>query len=235
MAYSWFPKAKHGKKRGRLVNQSSKAKGAAFKLFSFLYVDNGAMLFDNIEDMESRESVCYSSILANLAMKCMLEERQQGLKNWMHISPCIPRNQGGRIKNQHQRRRTRVLHTKVFKYLGSPITSEQNDKIDVDARICSLKLKKPWGHWWRIAMQTTQLDSQATIYLAIPSNFMGRNKNMGFDKKNMKKKLTPVFPHRCILRSKLQINMFKVKERWIKNEEIKDRIQLQSMENLINS
>eukprot|EP00978_Attheya_sp_CCMP212_P018394 scaffold50315_cov46-Attheya_sp.AAC.1 len=51
MEYKWFPQSKNGNKRGRLTSQSSKSKGAEFDIFYFLYVDDGAMLFDTREDL----------------------------------------------------------------------------------------------------------------------------------------------------------------------------------------
>eukprot|EP00978_Attheya_sp_CCMP212_P047678 scaffold422982_cov34-Attheya_sp.AAC.1 len=52
MEYNWFPKARNGNKKGRLINQDSKAKGSTFDLFYFLYVDDGAMMFDNRTGLE---------------------------------------------------------------------------------------------------------------------------------------------------------------------------------------
>jgi hypothetical protein len=52
MEYKWFPQTKSsGNKRGRLTGQSPKAAGTEFDLFYFLYVDNGAMLFNTREEL----------------------------------------------------------------------------------------------------------------------------------------------------------------------------------------
>ena len=51
LGFNWFPETKSGIKNGRLTGQSPKAKGTLFDLFYFLYVDDGAMLFETREDL----------------------------------------------------------------------------------------------------------------------------------------------------------------------------------------
>ena len=49
--FNWFPEKTNENKSGRLTGQSPKAKGTLFDLFYFLYVDDGAMLFELREDL----------------------------------------------------------------------------------------------------------------------------------------------------------------------------------------
>jgi hypothetical protein len=62
LEYKWFPTSKNGNKRGRLTGQSPKAIGTKFDLFYFLFVDDGAMLFDNREDLEAGTTLPFFSL-----------------------------------------------------------------------------------------------------------------------------------------------------------------------------
>eukprot|EP00978_Attheya_sp_CCMP212_P022946 scaffold69384_cov30-Attheya_sp.AAC.1 len=116
-----------------------------------------------------------------------------------------------------------VSFTTRFKYLGSFITSEQNDELDVDARIAQAnKAIGALRNYFRC--KQVGLRVKRLIYLAIPINLvLWGAETWALTDRSMKK--LAVFHHRCI-RSILQINMHKVKEKRIKNKEIRTRIEL---------
>jgi hypothetical protein len=60
MEYKWFPQSKNRNKRGRQTSQSPKLKGSEFDLFYFLYVNDGAMLFDMREDLAEGTQLLFS-------------------------------------------------------------------------------------------------------------------------------------------------------------------------------
>eukprot|EP00978_Attheya_sp_CCMP212_P032226 scaffold124663_cov50-Attheya_sp.AAC.1 len=100
-----------------------------------------------------------------------------------------------------------VSFTKTFKYLGSLITSELNDAVDV-----SLKAKR-------------------MIYLAIPINLvLWGVESWALTEASMKK--LSVFHTRSI-RTILQINMTEVQEKRIRNEKILEMINIPSMDRLV--
>ncbi len=60
LEYNWFPESANGNKRRKLTGQSPKALGSKFDLFYFLYVDDGAMLFENREDLKKGTNLIMS-------------------------------------------------------------------------------------------------------------------------------------------------------------------------------
>eukprot|EP00978_Attheya_sp_CCMP212_P035207 scaffold151694_cov29-Attheya_sp.AAC.1 len=77
MEYKWFPTAKNGNRNGRLTGQSPKAKGTLFDHFYFLYVDDGAMLFDNREDLEAGMTLLFTHFARfGLEMHIVCEDKK---------------------------------------------------------------------------------------------------------------------------------------------------------------
>eukprot|EP00978_Attheya_sp_CCMP212_P014219 scaffold36176_cov48-Attheya_sp.AAC.4 len=79
LGYNWFPESGNGNKRGRLTGQSPKAMGLKFDLFYFLYVDDGAMLFDNRKDPEEG----HTKLIMDHFARFGLDAWRQGIKDQM--------------------------------------------------------------------------------------------------------------------------------------------------------
>eukprot|EP00978_Attheya_sp_CCMP212_P043669 scaffold289028_cov40-Attheya_sp.AAC.1 len=123
-----------------------------------------------------------------------------------------------------------VSFTKCFKYLGSIISSNLNDEIDIDARIS--QANKAMGALREyVRCPQVNLQSKRLIYLAIPINLVLWGVESWALTDRCYKKLQ-VFHTRSI-QSILQINMTQVKEDRISNHQILKQIDIPSMENII--
>ena len=123
-----------------------------------------------------------------------------------------------------------VSFTKNFKYLGSLITSELNDAVDVEARIA--QANKAMGALREyFKCKQVSLKAKRMIYLAIPINLvLWGVESWALTESSMRK--LSVFHTRSV-RSILQINMTEVQEKRIRNEKILEMINIPTMDRLV--
>jgi hypothetical protein len=77
LEYNWFPESMNGNKRRRLTGHSPKALGSKYDLFYFVYVDDGAMLFKNREDLKKGRNLIMSHFTRfSLEMQIGCNEKQ---------------------------------------------------------------------------------------------------------------------------------------------------------------
>eukprot|EP00978_Attheya_sp_CCMP212_P012017 scaffold29800_cov23-Attheya_sp.AAC.1 len=228
MEYKWFPQSKNGNKRGRLTSQSPKSKGSEIDLFYFLYVDDGAMLFDTREDLAEGTQLLFIHF-ARFGLKMHIGVGDKKSKTECVHFPAANQQQPANLENI-QVEQGFVSFTNCFKYLGSIISSNLNDEIDIDARISQANkaMGAPRGYF---RCPQVNLHSKRLIYLAIPINLVLWGVESWALTERCYKKLQ-VFHTRSI-RSILQINMTQVEEERITNHQILKRIDIPSMENII--
>ena len=228
MEYKWFPQSKNGNKRGRLTSQSPKSKGSEFDLFYFLYVDDGAMLFDTREDLAEGTQLLFNHF-ARFGLEMHIGVGDKKSKTECVHFPAADQQQPANLENI-QVEQGFVSFTNCFKYLGSIISSNLNDEIDIDARISQAnKAMGALRGYFRCPQ--VNLHSKRLIYLAIPINLVLWGVESWALTERCYKKLQ-VFHTRSI-RSILQINMTQVEEERITNHQILKRIDIPSMENII--
>eukprot|EP00978_Attheya_sp_CCMP212_P043112 scaffold275595_cov30-Attheya_sp.AAC.2 len=123
-----------------------------------------------------------------------------------------------------------VSFTKTFKYLGSLITSEPNDAVDVEARIAQAnKAMGALRDYFKC--KQVSLKAKRMIYLAILINLvLWGDESWALTETSMRK--LSVFHTRSI-RTILQINMTEVQEKRIRNEKILEMINILSMDRLV--
>eukprot|EP00978_Attheya_sp_CCMP212_P009953 scaffold23798_cov44-Attheya_sp.AAC.1 len=169
MEYKWFPQSKNGNKRGRLTSQSPKSKGAEFDLFYFLYVDDGAMLFDTREHLAEGTQLLFSHF-ARFGLEMHIGIGDKKSKTECVHFPAANQQQPANLENI-QVEQGFVSFTNCFKYLGSIISSNLNDEIDIDARISQAnKAMGALREYFRCPQ--VNLQSKRLIYLAIPINLV---------------------------------------------------------------
>eukprot|EP00978_Attheya_sp_CCMP212_P027760 scaffold93832_cov47-Attheya_sp.AAC.1 len=170
LEYKWFPTSKNGNKRGRLTGQSPKAIRTKFDLFYFLYVDDGAMLFNNREDLAAGITLLFSHF-ARFGLEMHIGRNDKASKTECMYFPAF--------EKKYQESNTEnidvgdgyVSFTKKFKYLGSLITSELNDAMDVDTRISQAnKAMGALRDYFKCKQMS--LKAKRMIYLAIPINLV---------------------------------------------------------------
>eukprot|EP00978_Attheya_sp_CCMP212_P038155 scaffold186307_cov51-Attheya_sp.AAC.1 len=228
MEYKWFPQSKNGNKRGRLTSQSSKPKGAEFDLFYFLYVDDGAMLFDTREDLAEGTQLLFSHF-ARFGLEMHIGMGVKKSKTDCVHFPAANQQQPANLENI-QVKQGFVSFTKCFKYLGSIILSNLNDEIGIDPSISQANnAMGALREYFRCPQ--VNLQSKRLIYLAIPINLVLWGVESWALTERCYKKLQ-VFHTRSIW-SILQINMTQVEEDRILNHQILKQIDIPLMENII--
>eukprot|EP00978_Attheya_sp_CCMP212_P001663 scaffold3438_cov64-Attheya_sp.AAC.4 len=128
------PKSEKRKQERETDKPDSKAKGSTFDLFYFLYVDDGAMMFDNRKDLEEGVTLLYKHFLARFGLEMHVGRGSKNSKTECMFFPAFPGNEEDE-SNINIKGEGHVSFTTRFKYLGLLITSEQNNELDVDARI----------------------------------------------------------------------------------------------------
>eukprot|EP00978_Attheya_sp_CCMP212_P016715 scaffold44003_cov57-Attheya_sp.AAC.1 len=131
------------------------SKGAEFDLFYFLYVDDGAMLFDTREDLAKGTQLLFSHF-ARFGLEMHIGIGDKKSKTECVHFPAVNQQQPANLENI-QVEQGFVSFTNCFKYLGSIILSNLNDEIDIDARI-SQELTRQWAHSVNIS------DARKSIY-----------------------------------------------------------------------
>eukprot|EP00978_Attheya_sp_CCMP212_P037002 scaffold171651_cov63-Attheya_sp.AAC.2 len=230
LEYKWFPTSKNGNKRGRITGQSPKAIGTKFDLFYFLYVDNDVMLFNNREDLVAGTTTLLFPHFVRFSLDMHIGHNAKASKTEYMYFPAF--------EGKYQESNTEnidvgdgyVSFTKIFKYLGFLITSKLNDTMDVNARISQAnKAMGALRDYFKC--KQVSLKAKRMIYLAIPINLvLWGAESWALTDKSMKK--LSVFHMRSI-RTILQINMSEVQEKRITNDEILEKINLPSMDKLI--
>eukprot|EP00978_Attheya_sp_CCMP212_P027123 scaffold90447_cov46-Attheya_sp.AAC.1 len=102
--------------------------GSKFDLFYFLYVDNGAMLFDNRKDLEESTKLIMGHF-ARFGLEMHVGHGDKASKTKCVYFPAFE-------KEYEDDGTSNFVFTKQFtKYLGSTIPYSLNDSVNIDARI----------------------------------------------------------------------------------------------------
>eukprot|EP00978_Attheya_sp_CCMP212_P036046 scaffold160870_cov73-Attheya_sp.AAC.2 len=218
--YNWFPESKNGNKRGRLTGQDTSAAGTKFDLFCFLYVDDGAMLFNNREDLIQGTNLLLSHFTC-FGLQMHIVEGDKKSKTECMYFPAFNNKYSLANMTQFDIGEGFVHFTKQFRYLGSTITSLLNDSIDIDARIAQASSKAMGALRKYFRCKQVSLTAKRLIYLAIPINLvLWGAESWAISEKSMKK--LSVFHMRSI-QAIHGINIYQVQEHHITNESILER------------
>jgi hypothetical protein len=227
--YNWFPESGNGNKRGRLTGQSPKAMGSKFDLFYFLYVDDGAMLFDNRKDLEEGTKLIMDHF-ARFGLEMHVGRGDKASKTECVYFPAFENEYEDADTSNFAVNDGFVQFTKQFKYLGSTISYSLNDSVDIDARISQAsKAMGALRNYFKC--NQVSLYAKRLIYLAIPINLcLWGSESWAISEASLRK--LKVFHTRSI-RSILKINIYEVQEKHIRNSDILSMFNLPAMENLI--
>jgi exonuclease III len=206
--------------RGRLLGQDSKAVGVSFDLLYLLYVDDGAFLFETLEEMTRGANYIHDHF------------RTFGLK--MHIgrdggkskTECVyfPASLKAELYQQIDMEQKipvkdgYVTLTRQFKYLGSWIHETLKDDYEIDIRIG--KARQQIGALKAFfKCPAIPIHSKYRIYCAIPLNTVLWGCESWSLTEQAKRRLSAY--HHTSIRSILGINIHHVEKHHIKNETIR--------------
>jgi hypothetical protein len=153
------------------------------------------MMFDNRKDLEEGVTLLYKHF-ARFGLKMHVGRDGKDSKTECMFFLAFPGNEEDK-SNINIEGEGHVLFTTRFKYLGSLITSEQNDELDVDARIA--QANKAMGalrnFFW---CKQVGLRAKRLIYLAILriNLVLWGAETWALTDRSMKK--LAVFHHHCI-------------------------------------
>eukprot|EP00978_Attheya_sp_CCMP212_P004158 scaffold9027_cov61-Attheya_sp.AAC.6 len=229
LEYKWFPQSKNGNKRGRLTGQNPRAEGKMFDLFYFLYVDDGAMLFDSRNDLIAGTNLIMEHF-ARFGLEMHVGRGTKASKTECLYFPAFEKNYEMADTSNFEVMDGFVQFTKQFKYLGSTISHNLHDTADIDARILQANMAmgalRKYFHCKQVSLHAKRL-----IYLAIPINLcLWGAESWALSESDMRK--LKVFHTRSV-RSILRISINEVQEKRIRNTEILSRINLPTMDKLI--
>jgi hypothetical protein len=229
LEYNWFPESANGNKRGKLTGQSPKAMGSKFDLFYFLYVDDGAMLFENREDLKKGTNLIMSHF-ARFGLEMHIGRNEKQSKTECVYFPAFDHEYDDADTSNFAVAEGFVQFTRQFKYLGSTISFNLDDTMDIDLRISQAsKAMGALRNYFRC--KQISLYAKRLIYLAIPVNLcLWGVEAWAISECNIRK--LKVF-HTRSLRSILQINIYDVKDNHIRNTDILSMMNVPTMENII--
>ena len=229
LEFRWFPETSSVKKKGRLTGQSPKTLGTKFDLFYFLYVDDGAMLFDNRNDLIEGTRLIMNHF-ARFGLEMHIGRGEKKSKTECVLFPAFESEYEDKDTSIFEVNDGFVQFTKQFKYLGSIISFNLNDSIDIDARIS--QASKAMGALRNFfKCDKVSLYAKRLIYLAIPVNLcLWGAESWALTEASLRK--LKVFHTRSI-RSILKITIYDVKELHIKNDDILSMFNLPPMENMV--
>ena len=219
----------NGNKSGRLTGQSPKAKGTLFDLFYFLYVDDGAMLFESRKDLIEGTRLIMEHF-GRFGLEMHIGRNGKRSKTECVYFPAFVNKYDEADTSQFAVQDGFVQFSKQFRYLGSVISFNLSDTADIDARLSqATKAMGALRNYFRC--DEVSLHAKRLIYLAIPINLcLWGVEAWALSEKDLRK--LRVFHTRSI-RSILKISIYEVKDNRIHNSDILNRINLPAMDNII--
>ena len=207
-------------KSGRLKNQNFKVKGDIFELFHILFVDDSTFIFETPEELvngvkEIQQHYARFGLIMHVG-----KNGKKSKTEAMHIPARLneePTKDGTTINisdNEH------INFTTKFKYLGSKITSNLSDELDINTRIATAS-NQVYKMRHLFSSNEVSLRVKVMMYIAIPLNTVLWGCET-WSLKSTDMKALETF-HNSSIRRILKINMKQVKEERITNEEIRKR------------
>jgi hypothetical protein len=146
--FAYFPKNKNGRPetvKGRLVNQSTKAKGVAFELQSSFYVDDNFFVFQNKDELHEAVDVL-NNHFSRFGLNMHLGAGASKSKSEAMFFPAFLKE--AKIQTKVPEDLTflggsRIHFTRSFKYLGSIVTPCLNEDSEIEMRIYFWALECP--------------------------------------------------------------------------------------------
>jgi hypothetical protein len=134
-----FHRSKKAREHGRLLAQDCKAKGTFFEILYLLYVDDGTFLFDSREALEKGANRIYQHF-ARFGLKMHIgHEGGKSKTEAMYISPSLKEDEEKLLEPNLEPRIPVhdgfITLTEDFRYLGSIISSDLRDELEITTRI----------------------------------------------------------------------------------------------------
>ncbi len=221
--FAYFPENKNGKAetaKGRLVNQNTKAKGVAFELQSSFYVDDSFFVFQNKDELHEAAGVL-NNHFTRLGLKMHLGSDSSKSKSEAMYFPASLKE--AKMQTELPGDLTfpdgsRIHFTKSFKYLGSVVTPCLNEDTEIEMRIRKAKSLMGYAkHFFSNKDVDRRIKYQ--VYTSGPLNaLLWGCETWNLTEKNLRKLRS--FHHGTIRRI-LQISWTQVREKHIKNKEVR--------------
>jgi Reverse transcriptase (RNA-dependent DNA polymerase) len=211
---------------GKINGQNPTAKGKNFSLFYLLYIDDGVFMFNSRDDLEKGTNMLYDLFkMFGLSMH-IGENGKKSKTEAMYISPSFIEDANSHVLNEITSpipvKHGYVNFTSNFKYLGSIITNDLKDDMEIESRI-----KKATAQVGALKNffrnKHVSLLAKFQIFQAIPINTVLWGCESWAMTENISRKLQ-AFYHKSI-RKILNINMHEVEQYRITNQEIRKKFQ----------
>ena len=226
IVYNHFPENKNGNmntQKGRLLSQNSKAKGTPFTFNSSFYVDDSFFLFQTKQQLEQAiidldEHFSRFGLIMHLGTASTKSKSEA-----MYFPPSLTQAKEDFDNNTlpegiYLPGNKKIHFVNKFKYLGTIITPLLNENLEIETRIKKAKsLMGAARHFFDNKDVDKRIKSQ--VYVAGPLNALLWGCESWNLTKNNLRKLT-AFHHGAIRRI-LNIKWSQVRERHIKNKEVR--------------
>ena len=225
--YHYFPSSKDpGKQKGRLAKQPTQSKGDTVQIDNLLYVDDGAFVCTTLESLTSLTQALFSH-LAKFGLKMHVGTVTETSKSVAMYFPATLKEAQDLNKTKSLlpdiklNNNTNQIHfVQNFKYLGSIISNDLKEDTEIKARI-----KKAWSviGAMKFVLKNKDVDLNTKIFLYITAPLQALlwgAESWSLSKTNLN--ALNVFHHSAI-RWILGIKMNQVKEKKIKNTEIRKK------------
>jgi hypothetical protein len=206
--------------RGRLLGQNSKAIGVSFELLYLLYVDDGAFLFETLEELTRGANYIHDHFKVFGLKMHIGRDGGKSKTECVYFPPSLQSEQYQQV-DMDQKIPVKdgyVTMTRQFKYLGSWIHETLKENYEIDIRIG--KAKQQIGALKAFfKCPSIPKNTKYKIYCAIPLNTVLWGCESWSMTEQAKRRLSAF--HHTSLRSILGFNMHHVEKHHIKNETIR--------------
>jgi hypothetical protein len=206
--------------RGRLLGQEHKAIGKLFDLFYLLYVDDGAFLFETLQDLTRGANLIHEHFKSFGLKMHIGRDGGKSKTEAMYFPPSLQEGeyQAVDLSQRIPVQDGYITMTKQFRYLGAWIKNDLRDDHEIDIRIG--KAKSQMGAL-KAFFKSPHISREAKykIYTAIPLNTVLWGCESWSMTERIKKRLEAF--HHTSIRSILGINMYHVEHHRIQNESVR--------------
>jgi len=205
---------------GRLLSQSTTAKGRTFHLSQLFYVDDGAFLFRSRDDLEKGANVLYAHFARFGLIMHIGSDTDKSKSEAMFFPPDLSPAHDLLVGTTFPIHHGHIHYTDSFRYLGSIITPSLRDDVEVTTRIAKATaqlgaMKDVFRH------RSIDLPTKQRLYMSIQIGTVLWGCESWSITADTQRRLE-VFHHRAI-RWILNINMFEVEAHRITNPAIRHR------------
>jgi hypothetical protein len=219
---------------GRLVGQRTQSKGTLILLNNLLYVDDGAFIFTNREDMEKAAGLIFDHF-AKFGLIMHIGTNGKKSKTEAVYYPPKLLNEGEepkvKITETFPVKHGYVGFTENFKYLGSLINSDLRDIHEIKQRIRkATNQMHELNHLWR--NKHVEQDIKVWLYLALPVNtLLWGCESWAISAEAMRSLETF---HTKSIRKILGVSMWNVQALRVTNEQVREEFNnMTTMENIL--